>query len=147
MKLRYISLLLVLLFIFGCKSSKESQSSENGASAEQSQKQNLQNEILGSWEWMKTVCCFRTPKTVTPDSLGYKKVLKFREDQTVDYFQDGKQTRTDSFKVSYGLMDDDRPVLKIGNGKTALLYIRNDTMIVDYGYMDLQTEYYKRVKE
>lgn len=102
--------------------------------------------IIGAWKWYKTSCCFRQPRIAYADSLPYLKRLKFGTDGVLQMFHDDTLKAASVYEVKYGLRNDDaRPVLKIDH-RTALLAIRGDTLIIDYGYMDLQTEFYLREK-
>ena len=111
---------------------------------EETPESNLENMILGTWEWYKTNCCYRMPKTTYADTSEEKTRLRFRENNILEYYLDDQLTKTANYKVGYGLMDDKRPTLRIDH-RAALLYIRQDTLIIDYGYMDLQTEFYFKV--
>ncbi|HXH18690.1 MAG TPA: hypothetical protein VNJ07_06365 [Chitinophagales bacterium] len=154
LRFQIIVLILLISFLFSCKTSKD-QSKTDAANMHQTKheqiqktedgksEQQLATRILGTWKWHKTRCCFRTPKTTYADSLSYSRIIKF-SDGTLQTFHGDTLKETSNYTVKYGLTEhDDRPVLQI-NGRPAFLYFIHDTLVIDYGYMDLQTEYYLR---
>ena len=151
--INYQLLTVLLILLLSCNSSKKNQVAEVEPTSPKVEPQiqedtpqqegNMEEQILGDWEWFKTNCCYRTPKTTYADTTESKTILNFTENNQLEYYQGEKLTKTTGYKIVYGLMDDKRPTLKIDH-RTALLYIRNDTLIIDYGYMDLQTEFYLR---
>ncbi|GIV33205.1 MAG: hypothetical protein KatS3mg031_0740 [Chitinophagales bacterium] len=103
----------------------------------------IEKKIQGAWRWYKTSCCFRMPRITYGDSLPQPKVLDFNEG-TVKYFSGDKLTDSLSYRIDYNLMRENRPVIVIGDKPPAFVYFKDDTLVIDYGYMDLQTEYYLR---
>lgn len=138
---------LGLIVFFACKTPKDNSTGNDQENTGNTQEENLETKILGSWEWLMTKCCYRTPRTYTSDTLAYKRILRFRKNGVLEYFNGDTLKKTASYEVGYGLMDDDRPVLNIDDTRPALLHIQNDTLIIDYGYIDLQTEFYRRSKD
>ncbi len=153
-----IILLLFSVLLFSCKASKDQPKSEPALTDTPEQKQEaeqtneiqpdapLETLILGNWEWWKTICCGRTPFTETSESLKAPKILEFQTGGALLYYSGTELTSTQNYKISYGLVNDDRPVINIGATRPGMLYIKGDTLMIDYGYVDLQTEYYLRRK-
>src|SRR5688572_8887143 len=154
--MKYISLVLAVFF-FSCKASKDQ--SKNDVKSDEVQQAPVKEQvetksdgpletlIIGEWEWVKTICCGRTPHTETAESLPAPRVLKFQKGGALEYFSGTEKKSDQTYKISYGLMSDDkRPVVTMGAKQPALLQLEGDSMIIDYGYIDLQTEYYVRKK-
>lgn len=107
----------------------------------------LETLIVGNWQWAKTICCGRTPQTETAESLPAPKILKFQPGGMLQYFSGDSKISDQTYKIVYELLKDDgRPTITIGARQPALLFIEGDTLLIDYGYIDLQQEYYIRVK-
>jgi len=144
----------LLLTILACNSSKKNQAIQEPPKPEIEtapieetpiEEGTIEDRILGTWEWFKTNCCYRAPKTTFADTSESKTIIRFKENNVLEYYRDDALTKTIEYKVGYGLMDDKRPTLTIDK-RVALMYIRQDTLIIDYGYIDLQTEFYFKVK-
>lgn len=159
MKLTYFFFVLVLLI--SCKASKDQSKNEPAAVsandtvaaqdtvATQVVNPNapLENQIIGTWQWEKTICCGRTPHTETAESLPAPKILKFQTTGTLQYFSGDSKISDQTYKIAYELLKGDgRPTITIGARQPALLFIEGDNMTIDYGYIDLQQEFYTRVK-
>ena len=110
------------------------------------QNQTLEQQIIGQWQWWKTNCCYRTPEITFADTTKPPLILKFEATGNLEYWSGDSLTNASFYEIKYGLMNDKRPVLKIGDRQPGLLLVKGDTLIIDYGYMDLQTEYYLRRK-
>ncbi len=159
MKPEIIICLSVALFLFSCKTAEESTDQTKAATQEQKPRQepaethdeipqsNLEEFILGDWGWEKTICCGRTPHTETPETLNSAKTMRFQKGGMVVFLSGNEILSTQTYHISYGLSDGDkRPVIIIGASRPGLLFIKDDTLIIDYGYVDLQQEYYVRRK-
>ena len=152
--LRFCSVLFsCVLLIFSCKSSREQTKADSAQQQRQeptkevNQDDPIEKLILGEWEWQKTICCGRTPHTKTADSLKAPKILKFQKEGSLLYLSGNELTATDTYTISYGLQNNEQPLLSIGKGhRFGIIRIKDDQLIIDYGYMDLQTEYYVRKK-
>lgn len=107
----------------------------------------VKQKLVGSWKWEKTKCCGRNARWYT-DSLNENRILKFKGDNIVEFYQNGKLQKQEKYLLEEKSVYPDRPQITIGE-KTmgpALLEFEGDQMIINYGYMDLQIEYYKKVK-
>ncbi len=85
------------------------------------------------------------PKITYGDSLPQPKILTFEKD-LVKYYSGETLTDTVSYKIDYNVMRDNRPIILIRDKHPGYIYFKSDTLVIDYGYMDLQTEYYLKKK-
>lgn len=155
--------LLLILSLGSCKTSKEQVQSKPAAPSgfqpgreerhmnpgeEALQPGILEEAILGDWEWEKTICCGRTPVRETPETTQTTKALRFQKGGLLQYLSGSEIISTQTYKISYGLRDSDDhcAVITIGAAQPGLLYIKEDTLIIDYGYFDLQQEFYIKRK-
>jgi len=158
--MRYVSFLLIMSVLFSCKTSKDQSKNEPATIVTQDTLKEeatldvpvnsnapLETLIIGNWQWSKTICCGRTPYTETAESLPAPKILKFQPGGALQYFSGENKTSDQTYKIAYELLKDDgRTTITIGARQPALLHIEGDNMIIDYGYIDLQVEYYQRIK-
>ena len=158
--MKYFIPLLIISVLCSCKTSKDQSKNEPATVVTQDTLQEqvktepeahsnapLETLILGNWQWSKTICCGRTPHTETAESLPAPKILKFQPGGIMQYFSGDSKTSDQTYKIAYELLKDDgRQTITIGARQPALLYISGDTLLIDYGYIDLQSEYYVRVK-
>lgn len=98
-------------------------------------------ELFGTWQWHRTDCCARLPNTTYAKDTDKPKSLYFSKNNTLTYFENGKETSTVPFEVGRAF-NDDRVTLKSGEFKTAIMHLKGDTLVLDYGYMDLAVDYY-----
>ncbi len=150
-----ISLLYLLLsgFIFSnCEGSKKTTDNsgdpnpkEEKMNAEENEKlEKLTEGLIGSWEWIRTDCCGRTSRTTYPSPEANKRIITFYEDGTVLFYTidpDGDMIKQ---KFTEGMMGNQTTV-KIGPLQPAITEITDDTLMLNWGYFDLQIEYYKKV--
>lgn len=101
------------------------------------------DDLYGEWIWLKTHCCGRI-MNVTVDTAQTPTIISFTQDGKQLTYK-GKQvarTKTYEFYIDPNLGS---PALKLeGVSAPALVHINGDTLVLDYGYMDLQTEFYVR---
>lgn len=159
------TLVVILLIILGaCKSQKESSASKNQMSIRENQKyaridsskkkllvdktsifdvrlDKFRNDLVGTWKWHKTICCSRTPQTTWAENEEDSKKLEFSKDGKLNIYVNGQLETTKPYEVG-NAFDDNRITVKTGEYKTALAHIKSDTLVLDYGYMDLEISYY-----
>jgi hypothetical protein len=148
---RFLSLILIAL-LFSCKTSQPE--IKNNAEALSSVTissedpfESLRNKVHGDWIWVKTSCCGRTRQITTPESTQMKLSRNFAEHDSVElYVNDSLQARV-FYGFSFGFKNENDTMIIIGKGRPAYLRIENDTMIIDLGYIDLQTEWYVRPQQ
>ena len=109
-----------------------------------SQTDSPEKKILGKWDWYKTICCGRLHQTTFAGKENGTKTLQFMENNEVIISENTKPVKKETYQITYKEIYEGRPHLKIGEGKIALIEFSADTLVIDYGYMDLQTEYYVR---
>ncbi len=109
------------------------------------------NSIIGEWEWIKTVDAW-TQQEKTPGTEGYTATMKFKTNDTVDYFKNGSLSNTYPYEFRYRINDQLNPnsnstlVLVINNEGESFFSIDNDTLIISQAYIDGPTDYYERKK-
>lgn len=105
----------------------------------------LRKSLIGKWELVKTDCCGRTSKTI-PAKPGEKE-MHFKRDGSLIIKHEGK-TYNSYFNLLRNKEFDERIVLlQIGRETTpAMFNFDNDTLVISWGFMDLQTEYYVKKK-
>ena len=103
--------------------------------------------LIGAWQWEKTICCGRLSKVISADSSDYELFLKFNVDSTVEFYHDEDLEKKVGYSVTSGNLIKGIPELTIEGERTAILRVTEDQLILDYSYIDLQTEYYYRVEE
>jgi hypothetical protein len=109
--------------------------------AKQQSQNPLESKITGTWQWSYTSCCNRRP-VITKDSSARKTLLKF-SNGAVQYYHDKELQSKDTYKISEN--NKGVPQIKFAEKNyPAYLSFKGDTMVISYGYMDLQTEYYIR---
>ena len=97
--------------------------------------------LIGTWRWNYTNCCGRRPR-ITKDSTADKTTIKFVDEQTLNYYSGGKLTASKVYRT--GKMADKKTIRIEGNPYSAVIQITADTLMIGYGYMDLQNEFYIR---
>lgn len=103
--------------------------------------------IIGIWQWEKTICCGRLSQVISADSSEYKLFLKFDVDSTVSFYHDDDLEKKVGYTITSGNLVKGIPELTIEGERTAILRVTNNQLILDYSYIDLQTEYYYKVNE
>ncbi|MEX0812734.1 MAG: hypothetical protein WD048_11010 [Chitinophagales bacterium] len=106
----------------------------------------FREELYGKWNWHKTICCARTPQTTLAKDSEQSKSIYFSEDSTATKYENGKQVYQEEYEVGNAL-NDHRITVRIGGYRTAIAHLKNDTLVMDYGYMDLEISYYIRAGE
>lgn len=144
--MKSIPLILVLTgCFFSCKSNKESQYAVYD-SKENYQAHTLNEKLLGNWNWVKTNCCGRISKITTPKSTNT--IIKYTFiNNNVLVVTTNQNNDTSSYNIANSFNAEKDTMILIGNKKTpAYLHFFKDTLVIDYSYIDLQTEWYVKVK-
>lgn len=102
-------------------------------------------ELVGEWEWVKTSCCGRTARDIFPEPGEDKKVIAFSADGRARYFSGDEAKTLVDLPFSIGELGTQTTV-RIGELQPALFWVEGDDLSLSWGYMDLQTEFYRRVK-
>ena len=101
--------------------------------------------ILGTWQWVKTDCCGRINNTTFAKEEEPKRIIEFKKSGIARYFERGEMNKMAEQKFTFGTLGT-QTTIKIGEYQPAIYTIKDDELVISWGYMDLQTEYYKRVK-
>ncbi len=137
--------MIVLLSFGACKNGKEATTTTPAPQEiEEKTTAATDKDILGEWVWLKTSCCFRMPEISTPKTKGYTRKLDFDKNGTVKQYKDKKLEWEKPYTVGKEMYRTDQPTIRIGENRLTLYYIKGDTLVLDQGYMDLQTEYWVR---
>ena len=102
--------------------------------------------IVGKWKWEKTICCSRMPEVITPDKDEKIQYLEFTPDSTVIFYKGNEVQKRKTYRVNEGPLVPNMPEINIEGQRTGILRITDDQLVLDYSYIDLQTEYYDRVE-
>ena len=164
----YTLSLITALFLFGCSGS-EGTTNTNGtedksvttSTADLASENNNENrvsgvktivksdgkDLIGEWVWVKTSCCGRMTKDTSPSEEDPQKIISFDEKGAASYYSKGSVEKMDNFTYSTGMMGTQTTV-KIGDLQPAIYSITyDDKLVLNWGYMDLQIEYYERVEK
>lgn len=105
------------------------------------------NPLIGEYIWVKTICCGRLRNVTTPESKNEVVKLEFKTNgKMVKTTNNARAAEIDYTYMTTGTIYPDRPQLKIeGRRQDALVRYEDGLLVLDYQYMDLQLEYYKKV--
>ena len=129
-----IRLLVILLFAFTNCEKNNNQSN---------------NQIIGTWEWIKSIEP-RSGFITTPATEKFNETRIFMVNDTVEIYINGNIKYKYHYEFKYwNLIDPTAPntdstLMLIINGRRSFHSIYNDTLIIDYEYVDGYTNYYKR---
>jgi hypothetical protein len=129
MNARFLYMILAAVLLLSCSNSK------NAAKLD-SQDESLLN---GTWLIEKTICCGRSQGV----TYGGTKELTIRiKDSTYIIREQGKITERGDFKIDkksqFG------PVIILGNQIPAMYAVEDGKLWLNWGYMDLQEETYRK---
>jgi len=114
----------------------------------ESNTQQSEMNIIGKYKWVKRVCCGRMRVETTPQD-GEELIMEITEDGKILYSGNSQKKAEDTTYT----MDvnsktfPDRPMLKIEGKIDALIKFNGDTLIIDRGYIDLDKNYWTKIKE
>jgi hypothetical protein len=104
-----------------------------------------EKDFQTTYKWIKTSCCFKNPVITTPESCKCSKTLVLRADSTYSLIVNGEETQG-VYQIRRGLdvlnPKDTTKMIYIGTASPAIMTQRKDTMTLNRGYMDLETETY-----
>lgn len=159
-------LLFTAFSLIACKASKEASAADSGDDMDNFETIGLEKEgsasddntlasgqdeearqgsggLIGEWVWTKTACCGRTMQETYPEA-GEARTIAFYEDGKARFFTDGTKEKTSTVPYSLSKLGPKQPTVRIGELQPAIFAVSNDTLVLSWGYMDLQTEYYTR---
>jgi hypothetical protein len=104
----------------------------------------IRQRIYGEWTWIQTLCCGRTQRLTTPDITQMSMSRNFAEYDSVELYINDSLQSVVSYDIRFGFEGEKDTMITIGKGRPGYLKIKGDTMIINHGYIDLQTEWYVR---
>lgn len=126
-KFNFIIIFLLGLFSLHCKSTKDVRNSDEIASA-----------IKGEWKIDHEVCCGRNAKT----TYGGNKSIHFNTKKSTYTIYDGDKIEQQG---NYTLESQEMgTMIKLKEGYPAIIRITEGKLFIDWSYMDLRREVYKR---
>jgi len=110
--------------------------------------QKTEMNLAGKYMWVKRVCCGRMRVETTPQD-GEELYMEMTEDGKVLYSGNSqKKVANTTYEMKANAMSfPDRKMLKIEGKIDALVRFRGDTLVIDRGYIDLDKNYWIKVKE
>jgi len=151
--MKVVLFLFMSVILFSCKTKKDVPQLNTEAvknhqeTIEEEPYADYYKKLEGRWIWLKTSCCGRVPKETNPQTTGFTIEFDFKPDKTFDAYRDGKLEKTLPYKLGNYIFNETRPLMVMGESpRPAYILFRSDTLVIDYGYMDLETEYYIRKK-
>ena len=104
-------------------------------------------ELVGQWKWVQTICCGRTSQDIFPKEGEADKIISFDADGKAVYFTGDREKSMAGQAYSIGALGEQATV-RIGEHPPAIFWVSDDgnELSLSWGYMDLQIEYYHRVK-
>ncbi|MCS6823411.1 MAG: hypothetical protein NZ529_03885 [Cytophagaceae bacterium] len=144
----YIVFITTLLTMIYCK---PKQTLNNTTSSRDSKNTNaivseeLRNvpALLGEWIWYKTSCCGRNKNIMTPQTEGYTRSVWFKENNIAEFYKNSQLEK----KLNYTISEkNERNYIKLDKNAPALLILHGDSLVLNYGYMDMENEYFVRKK-
>jgi len=142
--MKWIIIITVLLaaVIYSCKPTSKA----NEAVSKVNEKPSLSQQLKGSWTMHKEICCGRGSKERTGKDMLSPKRLNFSSNNKVTITDlKTKESKTTTYKlevkneaVTYIILEESKP--------KGILRFENNEFVIDYGYMDLQKEFYQRSK-
>lgn len=133
--------LFILVFSLGCQKENLTLNHSNIVNT-------TSNKLLGKWTWVKSFSK-HTQTVSTPLTEGYSYSMEFYNNDSVDFYKnnvlesstryvvDTIPTNTDTLSSSV--------IILFNINQIGYLYFLNDTLVLDYSYMDKLIQYY--VKE
>ncbi len=102
-------------------------------------------DLVGNWEWVKTDCCGRINKTTFAKEDKPKRIIAFKKSGIARYYVQGIEGKMDEQKFTIGKLGT-QSTISIGEHTPAIFTVSEDMLVLSWGYMDLQTETYKRIE-
>jgi len=161
----FIALTVITAGLTCCNTSKETEKTNTEEQQEQTNEEakenmpsdNLNEEavqdaskarqiLIGKWEWEKTICCGRRTEVIKPEDGDKTQHLAFKKDSTVLFYKGGEVEKRKTYEVKGGTLVNNIPEINIEGQQPGILRITEDQLVLDYSYIDLQTEYYRKVQ-
>ncbi len=102
---------------------------------------------IGDWVLIRYICCGRTTSTQKYNANDNMITMHLGEDMKFSSFDKLNSSGKKAGNYSYNEKGELGQTLQLGNDSPAMMYMQsNDTLVLSWGYMDLQTEVYLRKK-
>jgi len=103
---------------------------------------NLEQLILGTWEWKYTTIDARGVRPpndrITPESAGYKEQRRFLENGQVEFYRNGELTETHSYKIGVEdepfILGERSSYMYLGRAKPAIRLTADTLEIAPMGF-------------
>lgn len=140
MKIMLFLSLVTTIGFSGCKSNKQSKTTTESLT---NNPNTTQTNFIGNWQWVKTSCCGRTPVITTPQTENTTITLNLKKDNTFERTVNGNTARGGTYEIKKAMEGENSNTIKLSTiPRDGYISIINDTLIINYGYIDLQTEFY-----
>lgn len=138
-----VVLLLVVFAFSACKSKKETATAP--VEARKDMLSELDEKIQGVWQLVRIDCCSRSMNTYEGTEMRYQQVITINKPNVTFEGDNYPEKRETTYFLS---QDEDKSLVRINFGDEQFTYIRFEgkKMVLDMSYVDLQTEYYKKIK-
>lgn len=103
-------------------------------------------DLEGSWRLYRIDCCGRMMDTLIVPEEHPEKVLNFSKSQVIVTSHDEKEGEKQMRQYTISQDEQGQMMIDLSGGRKGYLRIEDNKMIIDYSYMDLPKEYYKRLK-
>lgn len=169
-QLSYLFILLAVIML-SCKSSADSVNGSDGSSNDDTDTEIRQDDLLngnsegteatqsdgkhykmegddlvGQWVWVKTSCCGRLTSDTFPEEGAAPRIISFDKEGMAEYYSGDKGQKLMRQPYTIGELGTQTTV-KIGDLQPAIIMVHEQELSLSWGYIDLQIEYYQRVKE
>lgn len=110
--------------------------------------QQKEMNLVGTYQWVKRVCCGRMRVVTTPQE-GEELFMEMTEDGKILYSGNSQKKADDTaYKMNTNALSfPDRQMLKIEGKVDALVRFKGDTLVIDRGYIDLDKNFWVKIKE
>jgi len=108
--------------------------------------------LNGTWKLEKTNCCGRGMKMIIPEK-GTIKTITFQEEGKYKEATNGITSKEGVFSLRKGINDyqysvgDSANVVLFDSLMSGYITYLKDTLVISFGYMDLQTDFYTKKKK
>ena len=148
----YLFIVPLLLACIACNTPKNGESTPDTAQTKQPTKApeptpevEALTDITGPWLWVKTVCCGRMQRT-SVDTSDVPTIVQIGSDGSYSQTHGNELQRNTTYKYSFDKSLGANVIKLDDRNMPAIVHFNGDTLLMDYGYMDLQTEYYIRFR-
>lgn len=109
--------------------------------------QTTTQKLMGEWTMYKEICCGRRSVERTGNDMKKPKSLNFTKPENVAIVDlKTKATTTINFKLEKEDRGNGNMIeyIRLGDQRRGIIRFEGETLIIDYSFMDLQKEFYKK---